>query len=151
HPGISGRLCDTATHIYRCIDGDWKLVHRHADFPLRISETPRPDEWLAPRASTSRSRAISVGRPRYLTATHGQPPGQVSAAAACVYVALQAGGQGFESPELHLRKHQIVIIAETLRARRPIVRLWLPGMRLRWPARDGRRCRSSRRGCTSRG
>jgi ketosteroid isomerase-like protein len=21
------------THIYRRIDGDWKLVHRHADFP----------------------------------------------------------------------------------------------------------------------
>jgi len=21
------------THIYRCIDGDWKLMHRHADFP----------------------------------------------------------------------------------------------------------------------
>ena len=21
------------THIYRCIDGEWKLMHRHADFP----------------------------------------------------------------------------------------------------------------------
>ena len=21
------------THIYRCIDGEWKLVHRHADLP----------------------------------------------------------------------------------------------------------------------
>jgi ketosteroid isomerase-like protein len=21
------------THIYRRIDGDWKVVHRHADFP----------------------------------------------------------------------------------------------------------------------
>jgi ketosteroid isomerase-like protein len=21
------------THIYRCIDGEWRLVHRHADFP----------------------------------------------------------------------------------------------------------------------
>lgn len=21
------------THVYRCEDGDWKLVHRHADFP----------------------------------------------------------------------------------------------------------------------
>jgi len=21
------------THIYRRIDGDWKLMHRHADFP----------------------------------------------------------------------------------------------------------------------
>jgi len=21
------------THIYRRIDGEWKLVHRHADFP----------------------------------------------------------------------------------------------------------------------
>jgi ketosteroid isomerase-like protein len=32
----SGPLCDMVirvTHIYRRIDGDWKLVHRHADFP----------------------------------------------------------------------------------------------------------------------
>src|SRR5262252_6670287 len=28
------------THIYRRIDGDWKLVHRHADFPPPISEMP---------------------------------------------------------------------------------------------------------------
>ena len=33
-----GPLRDMAirvTHIYRRIDGDWKLVHRHADFPPR--------------------------------------------------------------------------------------------------------------------
>ncbi len=32
----SGPLRDMVirvTHIYRRIDGDWKLVHRHADFP----------------------------------------------------------------------------------------------------------------------
>lgn len=27
------------THVYRCEDGDWKLVHRHADFP---TVDPRP-------------------------------------------------------------------------------------------------------------
>ena len=31
------------THIYRHIDGDWKLVHRHAD-------SPRPD----PRKTSAR-------------------------------------------------------------------------------------------------
>jgi ketosteroid isomerase-like protein len=30
------------THIYRRIDGDWKLVHRHADFP-----PPDPQETPA--------------------------------------------------------------------------------------------------------
>jgi hypothetical protein len=25
------------THIYRRIDGEWFLVHRHADFPSSIS------------------------------------------------------------------------------------------------------------------
>jgi ketosteroid isomerase-like protein len=29
------------THIYRRIDGEWKLVHRHADFPP-------PDQRIAP-------------------------------------------------------------------------------------------------------
>jgi ketosteroid isomerase-like protein len=39
--GAPGDMVIRATHIYRRIDGDWKLVHRHADFPLPI---PPPDE-----------------------------------------------------------------------------------------------------------
>jgi hypothetical protein len=38
--------------------------------------------------------------PRYLTAAHGQLPGQVNAVTTHRYVALQAGGRGFESPYL---------------------------------------------------
>jgi SnoaL-like domain len=47
----SGPLRDMViriTHVYRRIDGDWKLVHRHADFPPRISEMPLPDKRPAP-------------------------------------------------------------------------------------------------------
>ena len=29
------------THIYRRIDGEWKLMHRHADFPP-------PDQRITP-------------------------------------------------------------------------------------------------------
>jgi hypothetical protein len=36
------------THIYRRIDGDWKLVHRHADSRHPISEIPLPDKRPAP-------------------------------------------------------------------------------------------------------
>ena len=31
--GAPGDMTLRVTHIYRRIDGDWKLVHRHADFP----------------------------------------------------------------------------------------------------------------------
>jgi ketosteroid isomerase-like protein len=31
--GPPGDMTLRVTHIYRRIDGDWKLVHRHADFP----------------------------------------------------------------------------------------------------------------------
>jgi ketosteroid isomerase-like protein len=29
----SAEALTSATHIYRRIDGEWYLVHRHADFP----------------------------------------------------------------------------------------------------------------------
>jgi hypothetical protein len=50
------------THIYRRIGGDWKLIHRHADFPLR------PPGHL---------RAINPGDERSLTVTRGHPAPQV--------------------------------------------------------------------------
>jgi ketosteroid isomerase-like protein len=31
--GPPGDMTLRVTHIYRRIDGDWKLIHRHADFP----------------------------------------------------------------------------------------------------------------------
>ena len=31
--GPPGDMTLRVTHIYRRIDGDWRLVHRHADFP----------------------------------------------------------------------------------------------------------------------
>jgi len=35
------------THIYRRIDGDWKLVHRHADFPPSdVSIQANGGSWL---------------------------------------------------------------------------------------------------------
>ena len=47
HVSIDGRLprdmTHRVTHIYRRIDGEWKLMHRHADFPLadqRITPVP---------------------------------------------------------------------------------------------------------------
>ena len=47
HVSIDGRLprdmTHRVTHIYRRIDGEWKLMHRHADFPpadQRITPVP---------------------------------------------------------------------------------------------------------------
>jgi ketosteroid isomerase-like protein len=31
--GASAPMTIRVTHIYRRIDGDWRLIHRHADFP----------------------------------------------------------------------------------------------------------------------
>jgi ketosteroid isomerase-like protein len=31
--GPPGDMTLRVTHVYRHIDGNWKLVHRHADFP----------------------------------------------------------------------------------------------------------------------
>ena len=47
------------THIYRRIDGDWKLMHRHADFPPpdqrnTSARTRGPTEHLAHRQSSSK-------------------------------------------------------------------------------------------------
>jgi hypothetical protein len=28
------------THIDRCVDGEWRLVHRHADFPPEDQRSP---------------------------------------------------------------------------------------------------------------
>ena len=42
-----------ATHIYRSIDGDWKLVHRHADFP------PPDQRTTSARATNAPAREAS--------------------------------------------------------------------------------------------
>ena len=34
-PSTDRHMVIRVTHIYRRIDGDWRLVHRHADFPPR--------------------------------------------------------------------------------------------------------------------
>jgi len=58
------------THIYRRIDGEWKLVHRHADFP--------PPDQRTTAASSARAndpdRAAET-----LAQARRMDPGQVTA------------------------------------------------------------------------
>jgi ketosteroid isomerase-like protein len=42
-----------ASHIYRRIDGDWKLVHRHADFPPPDQRTTSARATMAPAREAS--------------------------------------------------------------------------------------------------
>jgi SnoaL-like domain len=51
------------TYIYRRIDGDWKLVHRHADFPLRTRTRPPRDRRPA-RAHSGRAQPPLADRDR---------------------------------------------------------------------------------------
>jgi ketosteroid isomerase-like protein len=39
------------THIYRRVDGEWKLIHRHADFPPRDQRQALPADPRSPARS----------------------------------------------------------------------------------------------------
>ncbi len=47
-PSTDRHMVIRVTHIYRRIDGDWRLVHRHADCPPRISDLPPRDKRQHP-------------------------------------------------------------------------------------------------------
>ena len=51
--GPSSDMVLRVTHIYRRIDGEWKLMHRHADSLLRIRGRPSPDKRQARAAPPS--------------------------------------------------------------------------------------------------
>ena len=52
----SAEALTSATHIYRRIDGEWYLVHRHADShpPISAPEISRTHRWQLGEASGAR-------------------------------------------------------------------------------------------------